>query len=397
MLFVVTIATACDGNHKRTSEHAAESGAYAAAEQEETDFFVFNLEGGIENPPQSVTLRDLADTIRYLPLETDEKALLPNLLAFAKMGDAMFVSGRESFMTREQFPVYEFDADGRFVKQITFHGRGPNEVLLTWAWFANEKLRQINIVDIAYKMVTIDTWSSEKTTIPINYRQGYDRMPLNDSTFVSVQSLSIHDDIPNTYLYFMDRAGHAIHAEERNDKLLSYNTRTTDYEQVPPYETYRVWPDYTGDAIFQDIFNDTLYRVRSRREITPHVVFKRGKLSPRPEDKTDARAKRRQVYISGVMESGDYVFLRYEYNDKTWQSVWSKRTGSLVLQGEGRRAFPNFNVPCELPDDRVIDLQVVYADRENLYCVVRALDACRFMAGVKEDDNPVIVIAKLKK
>jgi len=396
LLAAAVVATACGGGRNRAAGGAADATAEAAA-TEAKDFFVFDLEGGIANPPQATTLRDLADTIRYLPLETDEKALLPNLLAFAKMGDAMFVSGRESFMTRQQFPVYEFDAGGRFVRQITFHGRGPNEVLLTWAWFANEKLRQINIMDMAYKMVTIDVVSGEKTTAHTDWSQGADRIPLNDSTFVSVQSLSSHDDIPNTYLYFTDRAGNTLHAEERNDELLSYNARTTEYEQVPPYETYRVWPDYTGGAIFHDIFNDTLYRVRSHREITPHLLFKRGALSPRPEDKIDAGAKRKQVYINGMMESGDYVFLRYDYDDKTWQDIWSKHTGSLVLHAEGRRDLPDFNIPYELPDGRVIDLQVVYADRDNLYCVLRALDACRLLPGVKEDDNPVIVIAKLKK
>jgi hypothetical protein len=49
-----------------------------------------------------------------------------------------------------------------------------------------------------------------------------------------------------------------------------------------------------------------------------------------------------------------------------------------------------------LPDGSVIDLQVVYADGENVYCVLEALDACKFLLGVKEDDNPVIVVAKLK-
>jgi hypothetical protein len=169
---------------------------------------------------------------------------------------------------------------------------------------------------------------------------------------------------------------------------------------APPYEDYWLVSDYKGDAVFHDIFNDTLYRIKSRREITPHLVFKRGALSPRPEDTHKVENKRKQVYFKSVMESGNHIFLNYVYQDKTWRDVWSKLDGSLLIHTVPKNLglpYDNISLPFTLPDGTVIDLQIGYADKDKVYGIMEALDACKFLPEVEEDDNPVIVVAKLKK
>ncbi len=328
----------------------------------------------------------MIDSISYIPLETHKDALLSNNLSFAKIGDDLFIVDE---MHSKNTLLYQFDSLGRFVKSILHRGRGPNEMVLLWDWYANARLKQLYVIDMASKMVIVQTESGEKSTVEINTSQGYDRVPLNDSTFVSAQSLNAVP-VPNTYLYFTDRAGNLVHVIERNDELLSYNTRTSEYGQAPPYEIYRLASDYQGDAIFLDIFNDTLYRIKSYREITPHLVFKRGTLSPRPQDKHNAERKKKQVHFSDVKESRDYVFLSYHHDGKRWNDVWSKRDGSLMLHAAS-------NIPFMLPDGTLTKLYISYVDEEKIYCILGALDACKFLPGIKEDDNPVIVVATLKQ
>jgi hypothetical protein len=234
-------------------------------------------------------------------------ALLPEEYEFAKIGSNMFIGGGR---IPNFAPIFQFDSQGKFIRQVNYNGRGPNEILTTMEWCANPNLRQVNVVSTGNYMVVVSTDSDEKFTIRINEKQGFERIPLNDSTFVSAKLLSFRS-AENDYLYFVDQAGSLAHSIERNDKLSDYYYTMSEGAWAGPYEAYGLWPDYKGDAIFHDIFNDTLYRIKSHREITPYLIFKRGTLSPRMDDKQNPEATKKQVYFEIVMASGDHVFLNY--------------------------------------------------------------------------------------
>ncbi|MDR0955339.1 MAG: 6-bladed beta-propeller [Rikenellaceae bacterium] len=381
-LFLLAVALTGCGAGNRKSDAEVETKAV-----EESDFFVFDLEAGIEQEPKATTLNELIDSISYIPLETHSDALLSDrFLSFAKMGNDLFVVDGLPNKTY----LYQFDSLGRFVKPILRPGRGPNEIVMLGGWYVHPRLKQLNFVDLASKMIIVQTDSGEKSTVEISRSQDFEWVPLNDSTFVTSQRLNSLP-IPNTYLYFFDRAGHLVHAIERNDELLSHNSNRSEQGQAPPYEAYGLFSDYKGDAIFQDIFNDTLYRIKNYREITPHLVFKRGALSPRPEDKQNAERKKKQVHFVDIKESRDYVFLRYLHDDKRSLEVWSKRDGSLMLRG-------SHSIPFMLPDGTLAkQLHISYVEEDTIYGVLGALDASKFLPGIAEDDNPVVVVMKLKK
>ncbi len=388
-ILIALVMISCGGNRNSSAE------VESSVQAEEIDFFVLDLENNITERPKAMTLNELIDSISYIPLETHKDALFPgDRHVFANIEGNLFINGGS---VSRPSPIYRFNSLGLFTGQMTHIGRGPNEVLLPIWWYANANLRQINVIDMASKMVIVQADSGKRSTVGIDLSQGSHIVPLNDSTFVSAQALHV-PDTPRTYLYFIDHSGNVIHSIERNDELSSYNSSSSEYAQAPPYENYWLAPNYKGDAIFHDIFNDTLYRIKSRSEITPHLVFKRGALSPRPEDTHKLERKKKQVYFTRVMESGDYVFLNYYYDGTVWRDVWCKRDGSLQLHTVLKRPNYPFDIfiPFTLPDGSVIELQIAYADKDNIYCVMEALDACKFLPGVKEDDNP-IVVAKLKK
>lgn len=365
----------------------------AVPETEETDFFLFDMEAALPHGPAVDTFNELVDSVEFILLETHPEALLPDRYVFTKIDGDMFISGGGPI---RMTPIYRFDAGGKFVNQLFHIGRGPNEVSMPLGWHANEQLHQIDFYGMNGRMVVTSTLSGEKYSVPTTMEQGIERIPLGDSTFVSVPWLL--SDVGGAQLHFFDRTGNLIHTKTRNDELRGYSDRSSESVQVPPYESYRLWSDYHGDAIFHDIFNDTLYRIKNRHEITPHIVLHRSTLAPRPEDTFNATNKRQQAYIFRTMESGSFVMVSYEFDGKTWRDVWSKRDGSLMIHAAPKeQSFPfDIFMPWRLPDGEIIALQVVYADREHAYGVMNALHASRFMPGVKEDDNPVIVVAKLK-
>ncbi|MDR2911891.1 MAG: 6-bladed beta-propeller [Alistipes sp.] len=358
-----------------------------------TDFFVFDLESSIDEEPRATTFNELVDSIAYLPLETHKDALLPVSYKFAKIGGDIFIGGGS---IPGLAPIYRFDSLGRFVRQMTYNGRGPNEIFLAMEWFANPNLGQINVVSTGRRMVVFSTEGDGRFTIEYDESQGFHRVPLNDSTFVSAKVLSSASR-SNAYLFFTDRTGEVVHSVERADELADYDHETSEYDWSWPYENYWLAADYRGDALFHDIFNDTLYRVRSRREISPHLVFERGSLSPRPEDTHRLEEKDKQIYFASAIESGDHVFLSYWYKGLMWSDVWSKRDGGLDMRAAITGDVGDIFVPFALPDGSVVELQIAYADKECVYGILGALDACKFLSDVHEDDNPVIVVARLRR
>ena len=388
-VLVVLLLVSCNQNRHTEREH---NSVFLG----EKDFFVFNLEKGIQDVTDTIVLNDFIHDISYIPLETGKGFLLPGFsYSFVAMREDFFISGGSY---NRGSPIYQFDSLGRFVRPINYYGRGPNEVPMLMQWYANVNIKQINIIGTGAKMVIVQPESGDVSSVRINERQGFNLVPLNDSSFVSTQNLW-YKDIPETYLYFIDQAGNIVHSIERDDKKLRYN-----YGNIPegawtgPYEAYWLTADYMGDAIFHDIFNDTLYRIKNHKEISPHLVFERGSLSPSPADTYKQENKKKQIYFTHVKESSDYVFLNYYYNDKRWCDVWSKHDNRLMIHAspETFGTVSDVFVPFALPNGTLIELQVVYTDKDNIYCIIEALDACKFLPDVKEDDNPVIMVAKLK-
>lgn len=383
-IFAAVLLAACGGGAKKA--------AVADEPTEERDFFVFEMETAIKSGGAFETFNELIDSVRFIPLETTEKALLPERYQLARLDGDFLISGGGAF---RMSPLYRFDGAGRFVEQLSQIGRGPLEVTYPQGWYAHAQLRQVNFFGFE-KMVVSSIASGEKWSTPVDTQFGIARVPLRDSTFVSSPLFMAKGS--GAQLNFFDRDGNLIHTRKRTDELADFSFEMNENNQTPPYEGYRLWSDYKGDAIFYDIFNDTIYRVRNRNAITPHLVFRRGGLIPRPEDVHNRDNKQRQAYVFGLIENPDVAMLSYQYEGKKWRDVWSKRDGRLLIHSDRRnRSYPfDIFVPYTLPDGNVVDLQIVYADRERIYGVLNALDACKFLPNVKEDDNPVIVIAKLK-
>jgi hypothetical protein len=389
LIFNTLIIVSCGGPNKKVSEDIPTF-------EDGKDFFVFDLEAGISEEPKFTTLNELIDSISYIPLETNNDALLPGrAYTFAKIGHDMFISGGAS---GNMSPIYRFDSSGKFVSRMTHIGRGPNEVVMPLWSYANINLRQINVIDVATaKTVIIQTESGGKSTIDVGFNRGIIAIPLNDSTFVSANMPDPENGV-NTYLYFTDRNGNLIHSVERSDELLGYDYSLPENTISQVHERYWLATEYKGDAIFHNVFNDTLYRVKNYREVTPHLVFKRGALSPDPEDTFKPENKKRQVYFDYMMATRDHVILNYTFGNEKWRDIWSKHDSSLLLHYALKGPSYPFVVfaPFALPDGSVIELQIAYADEDKIYGVLEAMDACKFLPGVKEDDNPVIVVAKLR-
>ncbi|TKG94937.1 6-bladed beta-propeller [Puteibacter caeruleilacunae] len=71
---------------------------------------------------EDLFLSEIADSIRYIPLETRSKCLLTGVLTAAVSDKYFFI--------KQRYKLFQFSKEGKFIRQVGNEGRGPGEFLL---------------------------------------------------------------------------------------------------------------------------------------------------------------------------------------------------------------------------------------------------------------------------
>jgi hypothetical protein len=350
---------------------------------------VFDLESTLRNPPAAATLNDLIEDISYIPLETHKEALLGMSIRMAMVDGYVYIDGGTMMS-----PIYVFNNKGRFVRQMTYNGRGPGENIMAILWYANAATKRIVVVDpVGRNNILVSTETCQRSSMKYNLEDGFGWVPLNDGTFVSTKAVpATRRESPKLSLRFMDSEGKQVGTIERQ---VRYEPDIPSLNIFDPVENYTISPNYQGNALLGVIYCDTIFTVKSRREVlTPRFVFRRGRYAPDPDNREN---KRRYVYLDVIGENDRHVNISFQFDGKEYYDIWSKSSGRLLIRRVRNDDTEKVGFPYRLPDGSEIYLRIAYADSDRFYCIMQALDACKFLPGVKEDDNPVIVVAKLKK
>ena len=144
---------------------------------------------------------------------------------------------------------------------------------------------------------------------------------------------------------------------------------------------------------FMKSYNDTLFRITPKRTIEPYLILHRGKHAPMLNDKSD----RIPIDILHYKEVGPYSFIAYSR-----LQIWNHETGRLVASRKIEKytllnSLGNFNY--RLPDNRIIQINLMSVCNEKLIFITSPSvdDTLRDYLNLREDDNPVIMVAQLKK
>jgi len=80
---------------------------------------VIDVVGNLNNT-RDIMLSDIADTVRYIPLETNSECLLSRGYKIVSAKDYFFIADGKK-------PLFVFDHEGKFVRKIGAVGKGPGE------------------------------------------------------------------------------------------------------------------------------------------------------------------------------------------------------------------------------------------------------------------------------
>ena len=377
---------------------------------EETDeddgdrFYYIDFKQFVKNGfADEFTINSIAKDISFIPLETTDESLLRiEHFKIAKINEHYYISSGFVFNFSG---IMEFDGNGRYIKHLLLkhRGNGPNELPLPLHWSYNTNT-QLLVISTAHQILfhSFENNTTNKYTLGTDT---YYECLLNDGTMVSLPdwtSLSIKGkpDIP--YLHFRNLESEIIKSicyPEKRD--IAFTTA----EDSGPIDYYNLFPHSSGDALFRDVFSDTIQRIRSMDDIKPYMVLYRGDLAVTPKDAANRARQNQLIYLNKILETKRFFFIRYGYRNEWNNTVWDKKTLSfiantkadnsdehkIVISGEFYNNAWNFTKYISPTGKEMLIPILTYIDGK-LYSVIDAEQAMEFVPGIVYDDNPVLMI-----
>lgn len=395
IVFVILICS-CKGENTKKAK-VVES----INDEDSITVFDFSANLSKECPIDTLSYDNLIKSIRYIPLETNENSMLGmgDILVRKVAGKFVVSTGRGLI-----FKMRIFDANGKYISNVFNIGRGRNELSMPNHWTVNDSLKKISITDnnkyLFYDIMT-EKLIETKVEEPI-----FTYAMLDDGTYVIVQP-SPADPRSGTsefpYMYFLDMNGNVI--------LERYypSERDISYRAIPnvgsaPYEIYILKPTYYG-AIFGDVFNDTIYAIKSKSYVRPQYILNRGqKYMPTIDEvHDDLDKKSKKMYFKSIIDSPEYLFVSYWHNKVCCNAIWNKKSKELIatakIEKEVYRTF-TYKSCCFMPFsfdgfNGILPIDYVTADNK-IYVGVNASQLKNVLPNLKDDDNPVIIEITLK-
>ncbi len=357
-----------------------------------------------------VRLSDLGFVdIEYIPLETNEQSMISGINDIFMPIEIRV--DESSYLLKHSKTILKFQKNGSFVSRIGTVGRGPKEFIVAHDVDINLKDHNIYIVSAWQKKFNVYSESGE-------FIQTFN-MPLYapiDFRFIDSNILCYCENhmgnIENSYT-LLDTNGQVIKSFHNRYPFKNHDAFGFTHENL----FYR----FNNRLFKKEVYSDTIY-VYENMDFKPHLVIEVGKKLITP----DARSKYDGMYIAknyidqmNLFEFGDYVYYEFMYKFELpddvliFNYIGSKRNNYQVLINKSQGIIDDLDgglniLPRTIKDDYTI---IALIDALKLKTHV-ASDAFKnsvpkypekkkelekLAYNIKETDNPILILAKLKK
>lgn len=355
----------------------------SACKGQQSELPVFDLEAGVNSGGRLVndfTLNEIVDVIDVIPIETP-----PDV----PMGlTKLTYIGKEHFYVLHDDKFSRIDRDGKIVSTISRRGRGQGEYLSLSVIDVNESASTIRVFD----------WRSDKY---ITY--DIDGNLINENS-LSGKEMTEPRRIGSDYMITASR-GKDLHRVFITDRDMNIKYRLfpmdPDLSEIDREELARqVTSGKDGDDVLLNFGKeDTLYHVDKHGSVVREAILYKGKyrLPRKPIMVVFDDMKTQYIHNTLVNAFGDYYFIDL-YIFGLVKGIWSKADGRLLASSDSREVgFDNVGFPIILPSGKKVVVSNYYVEGDTMAFLVDASDINDDTNGIEDDDNPVIVVTRLKK
>jgi hypothetical protein len=364
---------------------------------------IIDVEYALNNLGNSSQLEILSE-VEYLLLQTDSNSIVT--------GHPRFCCDDNFIISNSFRKILLFNkSTGAFYKEIGGVDRGPNGYFYTLFGLTFNEEKNIvyagdwdyTVCGYNYDNIKIEPFREPYT--PGFFTFGY----INDSIYAGFRGNDLKDKIT-----VFNKTGNILNTFTNNlfKNSDSRHFRRNSYEGI----FYRA----NGQLSFKEIYNDTLFRV-TPNALVPRYILDLGKYSPPPEKREEIEKiisrdelgnvtmKLDNYIVTGVVcESVKYIFFEFRFQRINYWGAYDKKTGNTYVQkNEGNILMNGIEMPFRLTRAFINQKNqelVTFIDAYQLVLWIKTnpeklkllpQQIQQQLKGVKESDNPVVIMAKL--
>lgn len=397
------------------------SGKEKSRESENTNivtpakFLEIDYENILKNR-KMVSLSQMASDVQYIKLETNASSLLNNIqkLKFFFADSLIFVQNGSQ--------VLKFSVNGKFIKKITYPGRGPGETgLIKCVSLIPDK--RILVVHQRDKLLYFSFNGELLKTVTVPYHQ--EIKVLNDSRFIA------HDPATNgseRYIFILTSDHGDTISTVKNYTTWKKGYAGTLVITKPGNEAFYL---NNNSYFFKSNYNDTVYRVNNTKDkIEPSYIINFGKYKV-PEDLIpekivsdpiklqDYYKKSVNFYYAKPFEASNNVFIRSicmgkrEYKYLLYDK--SSTEGYLLVNEDGESTgilndwdggFDFWPISQKSNNQIIMPIEAMdllkkwesnNSDTRTITKPDKQKALRNVISGLEVTDNPIIMVVTLKK
>ena len=379
-----------------------------------------------------LNLSDFATDIKYIPLETNNSVLIGQVIR------NIFYENEEIFILDATFPntynCYFFDNNGKYSRKIGKRGQGPNDYLDINQVSIHEDLiylmamRKILVYDISGRLVK--NINLQSNNIPVAYSESSmcSFIPLRKDAFV-VSIVKYNGYYPTAYLFETNQSTVATVKEYPGSVSDKVRRLVSGYELGNMYH-------FKDDVRLYKASNDTIFTIGQNKEMKEAFIFDLGKYKipssyfewETTDRETNNRIRSNYIIVgNNITESLSHLFIKFDFGNHSPEpfestgrvfdgkftsyevyGIFDKVTGGLTLMRQpikGKLGFKN-----DIDNGPVIWPHYISSNNE-LVTYIYPEDFMEYFEktenptprmteiakNLKIDDNPIVIIAKLKK
>ena len=354
---------------------------------------------------RDLKLSDIADSVRFIPLETTDASLLNRIIrgGLLKSSKYWFLYSYKS--------VYQFTDNGKFVRTIGSRGNGPGEYTSVACIDINETLGHIYILSPGKNINVYDM----ETGVYLYTRKA--------PSFSSWAFAMINDSVSACFQYNLNgqEKNRILVANANGDTIKAFPRSDlfeikTDYVSLLHFDDDRYMFHYKDMVCYKEYYNDTLFVVTSD-SLNPRYIFDLGKFSIptecRPEvlgfDKKAFKETSSSYIRTQALETDNWIFMPYSYwqiestsiddmhlliYNKSKKESFEVRNGAIINDICGKINIPfcpqnvvNSNILVSL-----LSAEKIFEMAEENPSILEHPSFKR----LSEDDNPILIAVYLK-
>jgi|GEM_PF-961396 len=357
---------------------------------------------------QNINLSEIAESVEYIKLSSKDSLVSSSKRVFVDNDYVVVIAFKQQFL---------FDRfTGEFIRKVGHKDRDPNGFSYTKHNLAYNESK---------KTIYAGGWKGE--VLEYSLDGVVKRRFINpESTNMLTSFVWLNDSIHVSYIsnFTGEEESKLIFINRLNNNFSTLSTHDS-FEKNP--KLFRAWgADKEGwfyrfnkHLFFKELFNDTLYQIENKK-ILPRYEFFSGDFTP-PSDRRNFYSNEEMEnfhFIEKIFESPNFVFFTLNYKGELRNGIYNKKKKTTFITDSSNtdkyyknKSYWGFNNDI----DNFVQFCPHYMNENNE--IVASLDAYEVvkwfknnpekiaelplylqkLKNIKQTDNPLVMIAKLKE